>query len=139
MTSPRRLLAPLLAASSALLVSACVKQVEQVAPAPKPAPTSEAFSTAAADNHINTPSVAGIPGAAIAQAQRANARIEVASTNTRDHGAIFKQAKDLLAQKKYAEALGALDTIQPELLTPAQVKAVDELRAEIKTKQTRGQ
>ena len=91
----------------------------------------EPFSTAAADNRINTPSVAGIPGAAIAQAQRANARIEVASTNTREHGAVFKEAKDLFAQKKYNEALATLDTIQRELLNPAQAKAVDELRAQI--------
>ncbi len=136
MTPLRRLLAPALAAATALVLSACVKQVEQVAPAPKPAPA-EPFSTAAADNPIATPSVAGIPSAAIAQAHRANARVEAASTNTRDHGAIFKEAKELFAQKKYNEALAALDTMQPELMTPAQTKAVDDLRAQIK--QARGQ
>lgn len=131
---PARLLSPALVLAASLF-TACVKQVEQVAPAEKPAPV-DAFSTAATVAPVNQPSVAGIPSAAIAAAHRANARVEVASTNTRDHGAIFAQAKAFLAEKKYGEALAALDSIQPELLTPAQEKAVADLRKEIEARRS---
>ena len=116
-------------ASLALALSACVKQVETKTPEPaQPAP--EPFAAAPAAP-AQPPSVAGIPAAAIAAAERAVAKVEVASTNTIDHGALYKQAQALFAEKKYAEALRALDSMQPELLTPAQAQAVNTLRAQI--------
>ncbi|MBC8011958.1 MAG: hypothetical protein H7067_17870, partial [Burkholderiales bacterium] len=110
--------------------SACVKPAEQASPATK-APEPEPFSTAATVAPTQQPSVGGIPAAAIAAAERAKARVEVASTATADNGAIYKQAQTLFAEKKYAEALHALDSIQVELMTSAQEKAVAELRAKI--------
>lgn len=131
MPFPARLLAvPALAA--ALLFSACVKPAEQAAPA-KATPPPEPFSTAATVAPTEQPSVAGIPAAAIAAAERAKARVEVASTATVDNGTLYKQAQTFFAEKKYPEAIHALDGIQVELMTPAQEKAVTELRAKINT------
>ncbi len=64
-------------------------------------------------------------------AERAKARVELASTDTAGNGAIFNQAKAFAAEKKYNEALQTLNTLQTELLTPEQEKAVADLRAEI--------
>lgn len=114
----------------------CVKPAEQKAPENNPAPKAEPFA-AAPDAPAKPPSVAGIPAASIAAAERAKARVEVASTATLDNGAIYKQAQALFAEKKYAEALAALNNIQPELLTAPQEKAVNELRAQITAAQGR--
>ncbi len=121
-------LGALLAAS--VFLAGCPKPIEQAKPAPAPAPAPEPFAAAPAAP-TQPPSVAGIPAAAIAAAERANAKVVVASTATLDNGAIYKQAKQLLADRKPAEAGRMLDTIQTELLTPAQEKAVADLRAEI--------
>jgi hypothetical protein len=129
---PRLLAVPALAAST-LLLTACFKPAEQKAAEPPPPPP-EPFSTAATVAPTSTPSVAGIPAAAIAAAERAKARVEVASTATRDNGAIYKEAQTLFTEQKYAEALHALDGIQAELMTPPQEKAVAELRAQIQAR-----
>lgn len=125
-------------AASALLLAGCPKPAEQKAPANKPAPQAEPFSTDATVSPTTTPGIAGIPAAAIAAAERAKARVEVASTATRDNGAIYKEAKALFAEQKYSEALHALDGIQAELMTPPQEKAVNELRAQIQAAQNPG-
>jgi hypothetical protein len=114
---------------TALALAGCVKQVETKEPAPAPA-APEPFAAAPAAPS-QPPSVAGIPSAAIAAAGRAVAKVEVASTNTLDHGTLYRQAQALFAEKKYAEALRALDAIQVELLTPAQAQAVTALRTQI--------
>lgn len=115
--------------TATLFLVGCVKPLEQATePAPPPAP--EPFA-AAPEAPKQAPTVAGIPAASIAAAERAKARVEVASTATLDHGAIYKQAQTLFAEGKGAEALRVLNTIQPELLTPAQEKAVADLRTQI--------
>lgn len=113
-----------------VLLTGCVKPAEQKVTETKPAPEPEAFATAPAAP-TQPPSVAGIPAAAIAAAERAKMKVEVASTATVENGTLYKNAQALFAEKKYPEALAALDTIQRELLTPAQEKAVAELRAKI--------
>ncbi len=120
-----------------VLLAGCTKPAEPAttpapapAPAPATAPAADAFSAAPAAP-TTQPSFAGIPAAAIAAAERAKARVETASTATLDNGAIFKQAQAFFVEKKYPEALKALDSIQAELLTPAQEKAVNDLRAQI--------
>ncbi len=115
---------------AAFALAACVKQVEQK-PEAAPAPAPEPFSTAATVAPAQPTSVAGIPAAAIAAAERYFDVVVAASTATLDNGALYKQAQALFAEKKYAEALSALDAIQAELMTPAQTKAVDALRAQI--------
>lgn len=112
-----------------LVLGGCVKQVEPAAP-PASAPAPEPFAAPAAAPST-PPTVGGIPAAAISAAERAKARVEAASTATLDHGVIYKQAKALLAEGKAAEALRLLDTIQLELLTTEQEKAITELRAQI--------
>ena len=119
----------------AALLAGCPKPAEQARPEPAPAPAPEPFAGAPAAP-TQPPSVAGIPAAAIAAAERAKAKVEVASTATLDNGAIYKQAKQLLADGKPSEALHTLETIQMELLTPAQEKAVADLRAEIERTRT---
>jgi hypothetical protein len=116
---------------AAALLAGCVKPAELKAPEPKPAAQPEAFATAPAAP-TQAPSVAGIPSAAIAAAERVKMKVEVASTATVDNGALYKQAQALFAESKHAEALALLDTIQQELLTQPQEKAVAELRAKIK-------
>lgn len=114
------------------LLAGCIKPADQKAPENNPAPkAAEPFATAPAAP-TQPPSVAGIPAAAIGAAQRAKARVEVASTATADNGALYKQAQTLFAEKKYNEALATLANIQAELMTSAQQKAVEELRAKIK-------
>jgi hypothetical protein len=128
-------LTALVAAATAVLLSACVKPAEQAAaPVAAPAPAPEPFA-AAPTASSQPPSVAGIPAAAIAAAERAKARVEVASTATVDNGALYKRAQALFAEKKYGEALRVLDDIPVELLTEAQDKAVKELRANIQRAQ----
>ncbi len=115
---------------AAALLAGCVKPAEQKAPENKPAPKAEPFATAPAAPS-QPPSVAGIPAAAIGAAERAKMKVEVASTATGDQGTIFRQAQALYTEKKYPQALAALNGIQQELLTPDQEKAVSELRAKI--------
>jgi len=122
--------ASLLSLISAALLAGCIKPAEQKAPENNPAPKAEPFATAPAAP-TQPPSVAGIPAAAIGAADRAKKKVEVASTATADQGVIYRQAQALYAEKKYAQALGALNGIQQELLTPEQEKAVSELRAKI--------
>jgi hypothetical protein len=132
MNTPARILVRSALLIAATCFTACVKQVEQAAPAPQPPPPADAFSTAAATAPAaGTPSVAGIPAAAISLAERTKAKVELAATATADNGVVFKQAQALFAEKKYAEALRVLDTIQRELLTPAQEKAVSDLRTQL--------
>lgn len=131
-----RLVVPALSAIALGLLSACVKPAEQKAPENNPAPKAEPFAEAP-PAPTQPPSVAGIPAAAIAAAERAKARVEVASTATKDNGAIYRQAQVFFAEKKYDEALSSLGQIQPELLTPAQEKAVTDLRAQIAAAQGR--
>jgi hypothetical protein len=116
--------------TSTLLLAGCVKPAEPKPPENKPAPQVEPFA-AAPETPAKAPTLAGIPAAAIGAAERARARVEVASTATVDQGAFYKQAQALYAEKKFPEALAALNQIQPELLTRPQEKAVDELRAQI--------
>lgn len=127
MKHPARLALPLAVVA---LLSACIKPVEPKAPENKPAPKAEPFATAPAAPS-QPPSVAGIPAAAIGAAQRAKMKVEVASTATADQGAIYRQAQSLYAEKKYPQALAALNGLQQELLTPEQEKAVSELRVKI--------
>lgn len=127
MKHPVRILLPL---SISLLLSACIKPAEQKAPENTPAPKAEPFAVAPPPP-AQPPSVAGIPAAAIGAAERAKMKVEVASTGTADNGALFRQAKALYAEKKFAEARAVLDRIPEELLTPEQEKAVKELRAQI--------
>jgi hypothetical protein len=112
------------------LLSGCVKPAEQKAPENNPAPKAEPFAEAP-PAPTQAPSVAGIPAAAINAAERAKAKVEIASTATADQGTVYRQAQALYAEKKYNEALAALNNIQPELLTPPQEKAVNDLRAQI--------
>jgi hypothetical protein len=126
----RSLLPPLIAV--ALGFSGCVKPADHKAPENTPAPKAEPFAAAPAAP-AQPPSVAGIPAAAIAAAERAKAKVEIASTATAESGALFRQAQALFAEKKYAEALAALNALTPELLTPEQEKAVAELRAKIRS------
>ncbi len=135
MSNPTRLLA-LATLTAAALFTGCVKQVETITPPPPPAPAPEPFSTAATVAPTQGPNVAGIPAAAIAAAERAKARVEVAATHTADNGTLYNQAKTFFAEKKYPEALRALDSIQAELMTPAQDKAVATLRTQIAQAQT---
>ena len=114
----------------AALLSGCIKPAEQKAPETKPGPKAEPSATAP-PAPTQPPSVAGIPAAAINAAERAKAKVEVASTATVENGTLYRQAQALFAEKKYDEALAALGQIQPELLTPAQEKAVGDLRAQI--------
>lgn len=113
------------------LLAGCVKPAEQKAPENNPAPKAEPFAEAP-PAPTQPPSIAGIPAAAINAAERAKAKVEIASTATADQGAVYRQAQALYAGKKYNEALAALNNIQPELLTPAQEKAVNDLRTQIK-------
>ena len=122
--------ASLVSLFSAVLLAGCIKPAEQTVPENKPAPKAEPFATAPAAPK-QPPSVAGIPAAAIGAAERAKMKVEVASTATGDQGAIYRQAKAFFEEKKYTQALGALNSIQQELLTPEQEKAVSELRAKI--------
>lgn len=115
---------------AAALLAGCIKPAEQKAPENKPGPKAEPFATAPAAP-TQPPSVAGIPAAAIGAADRAKKKVEVASTATADQGEVFRKAQALYAEKKYPQALGALNGIQQELLTPEQEKAVSELRAKI--------
>lgn len=116
-----------------VLLAGCFKPVETKAPEPAPAPPAEPFSTAAATAPSQPAnSVAGIPAAAIGAAHRAVAKVEIASTATADNGTLYRQAQALFAEKKYTEALRALDQIQAELMTAPQEKAVAELRAQIR-------
>lgn len=112
------------------LLAGCIKPADQKVPENTPAPKAEPFAVAPPPP-AQPPSVAGIPAAAIGAAQRAKMKVEVASTATADQGAIYRQAQSLFGEKKYNEALAALGQIQNELLTPAQEKAVSELRAKI--------
>lgn len=121
---------PFLAATVLLSLSACVRPAEQTVPENTPAPRVEPFADAPAAPE-QPPSVAGIPAAAIAAAERAKARVEVASTATKDNGALYREAQAHYAEKRYPEALNTLNQIQPELLTAPQEKAVNELRAQI--------
>jgi hypothetical protein len=131
MPLPRRsLVSPLLALASCGFLAACVRPAEQTVPENTPAPRVEAFADAPPPP-AQAPTVAGIPAAAIAAAERAQARVETASTATTEQGAIYRQAQALHAEGKHAEALAALDRLQTELFTPAQEKAVTELRAKI--------
>lgn len=114
----------------AALLSGCIKPAEQKAPENKPGPKAEPFATAPSAP-TQPPSVAGIPAAAIGAADRAVKKVEVASTATADQGEIFRKAQALYAEKKYPQALAALNGVQQELLTPEQEKAVSELRAKI--------
>lgn len=125
-----RPLAPALLLAAIATLSGCVRPAEQNAPENTPAPKVEPFAEAPAAPE-QPPSVAGIPAAAIAAAERAKARVEVASTATKDHGALYREAQAFFAEKKYQEALNTLNQIQPELLTAAQEKAVNDLRAQI--------
>ena len=124
---PSLLIFPLCVAA---LLTACVKPAEQKAPENTPAPKAEPFAVAPPPPS-QPPSVAGIPAAAIGAAERAKMKVEVASTGTADNGALFRQAKALCEEKKFAEARAILDRIPEELLTPEQEKAVKELRAQI--------
>jgi|GEM_PF-6550330 hypothetical protein len=125
--APLSRLAPLAALA---LLAGCIKPADQVVPENKPAPKAEPFASAP-EAPKQPPSVAGIPAAAIGAAERAKAKVEIASTATADNGALYRQAQALFAEKKYHEALAALDKIQAELMTEPQHKAVDELRAQI--------
>ena len=125
--APLSRLAPLAALA---LLAGCIRPPDQNVPENKPAPKAEPFADAPAAPE-QAPTVAGIPAAAIAAAERAKARVEVASTATKDHGALYREAQSLFAEQKYTEALAALDQIQAELMTAPQQKAVDELRAKI--------
>jgi hypothetical protein len=116
--------------AAALLLGGCVKPAEQKAPENTSAPQTEAFADAPAAP-TQPPSVAGIPSAAIAAAERAKARVEIASTATEEQGKLYREAQALFAEKKFTEALAALDQLHPELFSPAQEKAVTELRAKI--------
>ncbi len=115
-----------------LPLAGCVRPAEQTVPENNPAPKAEPFADAPAAP-AQPPSVAGIPAAAIAAAERAKARVEVASTATKDQGALYREAQAHYAAQRYQEALNTLDQIQPELLTAPQEKAVGELRAQINT------
>ena len=116
------------AAGLAAILSGCIKPADQKAPANNPAPKAEPFAAAPAAP-TQPPSIAGIPAASIAAAERAKAKVEIASTATTDNGAHYRQAQSLYAEKKYREALAALDQIQAELMTAPQHKAVSALRA----------
>jgi hypothetical protein len=114
--------------ASIALLTGCTKPAESNAPAPAAAPA-DATPAAAAPA---TPTVAGIPAAAIASAERAVAKVEAASAGATEvfNEAVIK-AKALMADKRFPEALKALETLQDVILSPAQQKTVDDLRAQI--------
>ncbi len=126
----RRPLAPALPLVLLLPLAACVRPAEQTAPENPPAPRVEPFAEAPPPP-AQPPSVAGIPAAAISAAERAQARVEGAATATTEQGALYRQAQTLHAEGRHAEALATLNRLQPELFTPAQEKAVNELRTQI--------
>lgn len=115
------------------LLAGCIKPADQKAPQNNPAPKAPEPFAAAPEAPKQPPSVAGIPAAAIGAAERAKAKVEIASTATTDNGALYKQAQSLYNEHKYNEALAVLNQIPAELLTSAQEKAVSELRAKINT------
>jgi len=129
MLSPTRTFALGTLILAALALTACVKQVEPK-PDATPAPEPEPFAGVPAS--LSQPgSAGGVHAAAIAAAERAAAKVEVASTNTVNNGVLYKQAQSFFAEKKYPEALRALDDIQAELMTSPQTKAVEDLRTQI--------
>lgn len=117
---------------ASVLLAGCIKPADQKAPENNPAPKAEPFAAAPAAP-TQPPSVAGIPAAAIGAAERAKAKVEIASTATADNGALYRQAQTLFTEKRYNEALATLDNIQAELMTAPQQKAVAELRTKINT------
>ncbi len=131
---PSRLLASSLLLGNLALLAACARPAEQTSPTNTPQPqTNEAEPFAAAPAApAQPPSLSGIPSSAIAAAERAKAKVEVAATATVENGEAFRRAQQLYAEKKYSQALALLDGIPPELLTPAQEKAVADLRAQIR-------
>lgn len=83
-----------------------------------------------------TPSVAGIPAAAIAKAEKVAAQVEAKYADIAvDATDLYTQAvaktKALLGEQKYSEALTALDSLKGVALGAEQQKAVEELRAQI--------
>lgn len=118
---------PAIIALAALAFGACSKPAESA---------SENSVQNASGTQPATPSLAGIPAAAIAKAENVAAKVEakyadLATDASELYAAAVTKAKTLIGEQKYTDALAALDSLKGVALSAAQQKTVDDLREQI--------